>query len=230
LSTHEPRCASSTAAGPAAAGVGCGTCATVYFGALCLCWDDESPSPRHLLLLAASFVALVSSVLLGAQLECLGAPRVTATSALVAFAALRLCPYEMSSSAPPADAGPSPPRQPPQAPPAPVGLSLQLETEEEAEVTREEALAVIRRIYRKVSPDKAQSAVELLERYPPTKWLQLLSLIRLKYGEDVETAALAALTNRLSTGAAAKRPAVAAPGPPAPGAEARAISASASRW
>ena len=222
---HEMQEGGKPAAGPAAAGFACGTCATVYFGALCLCWD-EGPSLRHLLLLATSFIALVSSVLLFWQLDSLEAPRVAATSAFVAFAALRLCPYEMSS-APPADTEQQQQQQPPppQAVPAPPRLALQLETaaaveEDEDEVTREEVLAEIRRIYRKVAPDKAQSAVELLERYPPAKWIQLLSLIRHKYGEDIETAVLAVrMASRSNAGSAAEQVAAAArlPAPSAGG-------------
>ena len=62
--------------GAALTGLCGGTSATVYFGALCLCWDD-GPSPRRLLLLLASFIVLVGSALLGAQLQCMEAPRET---------------------------------------------------------------------------------------------------------------------------------------------------------
>ena len=61
------------ASGPALTGLLGGTSATVYFGALCLCWDDGA-SPRRLVLLLASFVALVCSTLLGVQLHCMDAP------------------------------------------------------------------------------------------------------------------------------------------------------------
>jgi|EP01043_Picozoa_sp_COSAG02_P048818 hypothetical protein len=62
------------AGGAALTGLCGGTSATVYFGALCLCWD-EGLSPRRLLLLLASFIVLVGSALLGAQLQCMEAPR-----------------------------------------------------------------------------------------------------------------------------------------------------------
>ncbi len=62
------------AGGAALTGIFGGTSATVYFGTLCLCWD-EGPSPRLLLLGLASFIVLVGSALLGAHLQCMEAPR-----------------------------------------------------------------------------------------------------------------------------------------------------------
>lgn len=170
------------AAGPAATGFLGGTSATVYFGALCLCWDDGL-SPRRLLLLFGSFLALVGSALLGAQLECLGAPRIAATCAFLAFAALRFCPFDALGGASGGAAAPAAPAAAPRA----AASSDAAAAPAPPELSREEVLAEVRRIYRKAAPDKAQSAVELIERYPPQQWQQMLRLIRHKYGEDLET-------------------------------------------
>lgn len=61
------------AAAAAVSGIFAGTSATVYFGALCMCWDDGL-SPQRLLILLSSFLALVGSALLCTQLQCTDAP------------------------------------------------------------------------------------------------------------------------------------------------------------
>lgn len=188
------------ASGPALTGLLGGTSATVYFGALCLCWDD-GVSPRRLLLLLASFVALVCSALLGAQLRCMDAPSesyipglsrvvlsckllflcvppwcvgIAASCGFLAFVVLRLCGGRAFELA----AGRS--RGTVHNKPASVGPS--------SHPLREDVVAEICGIYRQVAPEKMQHAKALVERYPPEQWHQMLRMIRCKYGHAIDTA------------------------------------------
>lgn len=192
------------AAGAALTGLFGGTSATVYFGALCLCWD-EGPSPRRILLILASCIALVGTALLGAQ-QCTDAPSehlfpdlplghaeslpvahitgehavctvrcagVAASCSFFAFAALRLCGGRAFEFADHAGSGAASPALPGAA----DGVMGRLSHP----ITRQQVVAEIRRIYEHAAPGKVHQATNLIRRYPPELWHQMLRMIGYKY-------------------------------------------------
>lgn len=195
------------AGGAALTGIFGGTSATVYFGTLCLCWD-EGPSPRLLLLGLASFIVLVGSALLGAHLQCMEAPRenrsptlllhsltaflslavisrtvwrvgMVASCSFLAFLALRVCGGRAFELAGAASA------------PAPAPAPAPIVAGRLSHPMRQQVVAEIRRLYQKAAPDKVQQASGLIDRYPPEQWHQMLRLIQHKYGQTIEPTVLA---------------------------------------
>ena len=196
------------AAGAALTGLFGGTSATVYFGALCLCWD-EGPSPRRILLALASCIALVGTTLLGAQ-QCMDAPsehlsrvlflghtgslpvarthvtgehplcNVWWSAGVVASCSfLAFAALRLCGGRAFELAGPAGSgTAAPALPGAADGLVPQRPSHP---IMRQQVEAEISRIYQQAAPGKVQQAAHLIRRYPPEQWHQMLRMIGYKY-------------------------------------------------